>query len=45
MRGYQVKRFPRWAEGTPLTDEARAEIDRLKATGWEPKWTCERGIF
>ncbi len=20
------------------------EIDRLKATGWEPKWTCERGI-
>jgi len=29
MRGYQVKRFPRWAEGTPLTDDARAEIRAL----------------
>ena len=26
MRGYKVKRYPRWAEGTPLDDDARKEL-------------------
>lgn len=29
IRGYDVKCFPRWAEGTPLDDDARTEIRAL----------------
>ena len=29
IRGYDVKCYPRWAEGTPLDDDARAEIRAL----------------
>ena len=29
IRGYDVKCYPRWAEGTPLDDDVRVEIRAL----------------
>lgn len=29
VRGYKVPRYPRWAEGTPIDDTARAEVKRV----------------